>query len=346
MSERYPRKIIHIDMDYFYAQIEERENPSLKTQPIAVGGRGGRGVIATCNYIARQFGVHSALSTRKALERCPNLVILPTRMPLYKEASVIIHEIFQQYSDLIEPLSLDEAYLDVSAHENATKVARQIRADIYQRLHLTASSGVAANKFLAKIASNVNKPNGEFIIRPEHVAGFIPSLEVKELPGVGPVTEKKLAALGVVSCAELAKLSVTTLNQYFGSFGERLYQLARGIDSRPVNASRERKSVSVETTFASDLNLEQATAELAELVARLKLRLKAKSGASIKALVLKLKSYDFQRTTCEAQYNTIDMAVYQQLLHKAYLRHNKVIRLLGVGVRFCNQDNIEQLVLF
>ncbi|WP_107517371.1 DNA polymerase IV [Piscirickettsia salmonis] len=346
---KYPRKIIHVDMDYFYAQIEEQGNSHLKNQPLAVGGQGARGVIATCNYIARQFGVHSALSTRKALERCPHLVIMPARMGVYKEVSKVIHEIFHQYSDLVEPLSLDEAFLDVSAHQNATKTARQIRADIHQHLGLTASSGVAANKFLAKIASNINKPNGECVIRPEQVAAFMPSLPVVSvLPGVGPVMAQKLADLKIVFCAELANFSLFDLNQHFGRFGERLYELARGIDDRPVDVNHQRKSVTVETTFASDLSLNQAEHALNDLVKRLKLKLVTNMSTSmvIKALVIKLKYYDFQRVSCELQYQNIDIHLYRQLLYKAYSRHNKMIRLLGVGVRFQQQGVIGQLTLF
>ncbi|WP_230383343.1 DNA polymerase IV [Piscirickettsia salmonis] len=345
---KYPRKIIHIDMDYFYAQIEEQKNSHLKNQPLAVGGQGIRGVIATCNYIARQFGLHSALSTRQALERCPHLVIVLARMAVYKEVSQVIHEIFHQYSDLVEPLSLDEAFLDASAHQSATKTARQIRSDIYQHLGLTASSGVAANKFLAKVASNINKPNGECVIRPEQVTAFMPNLPVNVLPGVGPVMAQKLADLKIVDCAELAKLSLLELNQYFGRFGQRLYQLVRGIDDRPVDVNHQRKSVTVETTFVSDLSLNQAGHALNDLVKRLKLRLATNTSTPmmIKALVLKLKSYDFQRVSCELQYHSIDIHLYRQLLYKAYARHNKTIRLLGVGVRFQQQGAIEQLALF
>lgn len=243
-----PRKIIHIDMDCFYASVEIRENPALADKPVAVGGRAEqRGVLSTCNYIARQFGLHSAMPTAQALKRCPNLVLLPVNMPLYRAVSQQIHQIFQRYTSIIEPLSLDEAYLDVTDCDkcagSATWIAQEIRQAIFNELHLTASAGVAPLKFLAKIASDQNKPNGQFVIEPKEVSDFVANLPLKKIPGVGKVTAEKLRQMGLVCCADVQKTERHLLLNLFGKMGQRIWQYSHGIDEREIQPHRERKSV-------------------------------------------------------------------------------------------------------
>ncbi len=235
-----PRKIIHIDCDCFYAAIEMRDDPSLASRPLAVGGAADRrGVIATCNYEARAYGVRSAMASAHALKLCPDLLILRPRMDAYREASRAIHEIFRSYTELIEPLSLDEAYLDVSDCRHfsgsATRIAQDIRRRVWEQLRITVSAGVAPNKFLAKIASDWKKPDGLFVITPDQVEDFVEGLPVDRLHGVGRVTAEKLKRLGIHDCGHLRQWSRVELLREFGVFGERLYSLARGIDQRPVS---------------------------------------------------------------------------------------------------------------
>jgi len=334
------RKIIHIDMDCFYAAVEMRDDPALQGKPIAVGGAADqRGVLSTCNYEARKFGLHSAMASAKAFQLCPQLILLPVNMAKYREASVVIHEIFHHYSDRIEPLSLDEAYLDVSdsteCQGSATLLAQKIRQDIYQALTLTASAGIAPNKFLAKVASDWNKPNGQFCIPPQHVDAFIKALSVKKIPGVGRVSAKKLHDHGIKTCSDLQTQSKLELHQQFGKFGERLYDCCRGIDDRPVEMSRLRKSVSVETTFIHDLgNLEECQRELFDLQERLHQRLKKYPDRPIHKQFIKIKFADFTQTTKECVVTQLENPVFSQLLCAAMEKTHKKVRLLGVGIRF------------
>ncbi len=346
------RKIIHIDMDCFYAAVEARDNPRLRNIPLAVGGRPDkRGVIATCNYIAREFGVHSALSSAVAKQRCPDLVIVPPNLNKYRDVSGQIHKIFNQYTDNIEPLSLDEAYLDVSDCDefqgSATLIARSIKDKIKQQLNLTASAGVAPNKFLAKIASDWNKPDGLKTIAPDNIDDFVFNLPVRSIPGVGKVTAGKLINLNIRTCGDLQSYDKGYLLEKFGSFGERLYFLARGIDNRDVKTHSERKSISVENTFDADFKtLGEITAQLPELVKKLKVRLERKGAQDFKGLFVKLKFNDFSSTTVErrAEYLLID--VFEQLAADAFVRRNLPVRLIGVGVRLnSNKDNFTQLTL-
>ncbi|MEQ8955929.1 MAG: DNA polymerase IV, partial [Gammaproteobacteria bacterium] len=273
------RKIIHCDCDCFYASIEMRDNPELYGKPIAVGGSPERrGVVATCNYEARKFGIHSAMASATARKKCPDLIIIRPDMERYRHASGQIHEIFRQYTELIEPLSLDEAFLDVSAcgklAGSATLIATAIRDEVRAKVGITISAGIAANKFLAKIASDWNKPDGQFVITPAIADQFILQLPVKKLHGVGRVTAARMQKLGVNSCGDLQKMDLDTLNQHFGSFGERLFQLCRGIDEREVQTERTRKSVSVENTYATDLpDLAQCLEQLPNLQQLLQRRL-------------------------------------------------------------------------
>ena len=239
------RKIIHCDCDCFYASVEMRDDPSLRGRPLAVGGRADqRGVVATCNYEARRFGIHSAMATAQAMKLCPELVVIPPAMEKYRIASSQIMAIYQDYTDIVEPLSLDEAYLDVtdSPHckGSATLIAQEIRRRIVETVGITASAGVGPNKFVAKIASDWNKPDGLFLVRPEEVDAFVAALPVKKLHGVGKVTAEKLNRLGAQTCADLRGWSLDKLQEHMGSFGVRLYDLSRGIDHREVNTSRER----------------------------------------------------------------------------------------------------------
>jgi len=248
-----PRKIIHIDCDCFYAAIEMRDDPSLRERPVAVGGSPERrGVVATCNYAARRFGVRSAMASSRAVKLCPELVLVPPRFEVYREASRQIARIYADYADTIEPLSLDEAFLDVTGSPHlegsATRIALHIRGRIRREVGITASAGVAPNKFLAKIASDWNKPDGQLVVTPAEVNAFVRDLPVGKLFGVGKVTEEKLHQLGLFTCADIRARSPVELQRHVGSLGERLWRLAQGIDERPVEPFGRRKSLSVENT--------------------------------------------------------------------------------------------------
>jgi DNA polymerase-4 len=348
------RKIIHVDMDCFFAAIEVRENPALRGKPVAVGGSAeGRGVVATCSYEARKFGVHSAMPMGIAQRQCPELVVLPPRFALYKQVSNDIRAIFEDYTDRVEPLSLDEAFLDVSEsghfHGSATRMAEEIRRRIQETQHLTASAGVAPNKFLAKVASDWRKPDGLFVIRPQDVDDFMPALPVARIPGVGKVTALHLDKLGVTSCGQLQAIPLEELEFEFGSFGASLYRLCRGIDDRPVDASYIRKSLSVEDTFAQDLpTLDACLQEIpilyAELLKRLE-RAREQQRLLPKALFVKLRFHDFVTTTVQITANMLDCGVYTQLCGQAWERGQRPVRLLGVGVQFADPHKPEQLKL-
>lgn len=355
----FARKIIHCDCDCFYASIEIRDNPSLVNKPVAVGGSPERrGVIATCNYNARRFGIHSAMPSATARKRCPQLIIIRPDMDKYREASQQIHEIFRQYTDLIEPLSLDEAYLDVSKCRlqdgSATKIAEAIRSQIRTNIGITISAGIAPNKFLAKVASDWNKPDGQFAIKPQEVKTFVATLPVKKLLGVGKVTANKMKRLGVETCEDLRKLSVDELRIYFGSFGERLQQLSQGIDERSVQPKRIRKSISVENTYAEDLpDINACLVELPDLMSQLSQRIrKVSKEYSINKQFIKIKFHDFVQTTVEMVSPTTDLTNFSELCVKGFLRGNKPVRLLGIGVRvipnnsqFNTEINDDQLSL-
>lgn len=344
------RKIIHIDMDCFYAAIEMRDFPELANKPIAVGGSAKRrGVIATCNYPARQFGVRSAMPTAQALKLCRHLVLRPVRMDVYQKESQYIRDIFTEYTDIIEPLSLDEAYLDVTestqCQGSATWIAEEIRSRIYQTRKLTASAGIAPNKSLAKIASDWHKPDGQMVIRPEDVAAFIIDLPVRKLFGVGPKMEAKLNAYNIKTCADLQKHSMEYLCSEFGSIGQRLYELARGIDNRPVNPERIRKSISVEETYLKDIpDVESCLAALSALIVRLEARIERAGDISgIQSLFVKLKFNDFQQTTVERVNDKIDLMILRQLIEEGFARHSLPVRLLGIGIKL-KQGNLHESI--
>ncbi len=353
------RKIIHVDFDAFFASIEIRDNPKLSGRPIAVGGSSERrGVIATCNYEARRFGVHSAMASAHAMRICPDLKIIPPRFQVYREASKEAHVIFHQYTDLVEPLSLDEAYLDVSETElcrgSATLMAKEIRQKIVDRLQVTASAGVAANKFLAKIASDWHKPDGLFVVTPDKAEAFIFDLPVKKIHGVGKVTARKLDKKGIKTCGQLRQYSRLELSQWFGSFGDQLWSLARGIDHRPVKTDYRRKSQSVEHTYEKDLrDMVDIREKLPALLADLEQRYQKieKEYGVIKRFV-KVKFADFTQTTLEEgldRQGASALAHFSDLMERAWLRGKKPVRLLGVGVRLEDlrgDGSLKQLELF
>lgn len=346
------RKIIHIDMDCFYAAIEMRDFPELADKPIAVGGDAKhRGVIATCNYLAREFGVRSAMPTAQALKLCRHLILRPVRMEVYQKESQYIRALFAEYTHLIEPLSLDEAYLDVTdstqCQGSATWIAQEIRSRIYQTRQLTASAGIAPNKSLAKIASDWHKPNGQMVIRPQEVSTFILTLPVRKLFGIGPRMEEKLNALNITTCSDLQLYPVEYLVAKFGTIGQRLYELARGIDNRPVNPERIRKSISVEETYAKDLpDSTTCLAALPELIMRLEARIQRAGGISeIQGLFVKLKFNNFQKTTVERVANKIDIQILQHLIQEGFERKCLPVRLLGIGVRLRKENEYQSTQL-
>jgi DNA polymerase-4 len=345
-----PRAIIHLDMDCFYAAIEVRDRPSLRGKPVGVGGTRNRGVLTTCNYEARRFGVRSAMPTFMALQRCPNLIVLPTRFDVYRREAAIIRGILHRFTPLIEPLSLDEAYLDITAHPaEPDRLAQEIRDMIFKKTRLTSSAGIGPNKLVAKIASEINKPNGQLEVTPEQVPAFMTKLPVRKIWGIGEKTERELEELDVKTCGELQRFSRPQLVDLFGRFGLELYDLCRGLDPRPVEPDRPRKSLSTEETFSIDLTtLEQCEERLEELFADLMADLAQKETTrTIRKIFVKLKFADFTRTTAERAGLELSLSAFRSLLGEAFTRTGKAVRLIGVGVRFAERETGEaQLPLF
>ena len=341
-NQSSPRAIVHLDMDCFYAAIEVRDRPSLRGKPVGVGGaRERRGVLTTCNYEARSFGVRSAMPTFMALQRCPQLIVVPTRFDVYRREATIIRGILHRFTDLVEPLSLDEAYLDLTSSPDPPSAAAQtIRDLIWQNTRLTSSAGIGPNKLVAKIASEMNKPNGQLEVKAEDVNAFMSPLPVRKIWGVGEKTEQKLAQLGVRTCGEMQKFSRLELQELFGKFGKDLYDLCRGIDDRPVEPDRPRKSLSTEETYTADLiTLEQCQEKLAELYQDLMAELAQKEvGRAITKCFVKLKFSDFARTTVERAGVDPTLPVFSSLLTEAFGRTGKNVRLIGVGVRFTEAE--------
>ena len=326
-------------MDAFYASVEQRDDPALKGKPVAVGYAGKRGVVAAASYEARKFGVHSAMPSSVAIRQCPDLIFVPLRFDVYRSVSKQIHAIFAQYTDLIEPLALDEAYLDVTINKKgiptAWKTARAIRAEILETTGLTASAGVSYNKFLAKVASGIRKPNGQFGIMPEEGEAFIEKLPVAKFHGIGPVTAKKMYELGINTGAELKGCSLEELQQRFGKAGSWYYSIARGVDNRPVNPNRERKSVSSENTFAEDLTDEAKIEEEVMAIADGVWQWVERTGKHGRTVTVKIKWADFQQSTrSRSVKNPITHAeqflrVALELMRTVYPLP-KGIRLIGV----------------
>ncbi|MEP1214627.1 MAG: DNA polymerase IV [Marinobacter sp.] len=350
------RKIIHVDCDCFYAAVEMRDDPSLRDVPLAVGGEGGRGVVTTCNYKARAYGVRSAMPGGEARRLCPGLVTVPTDMARYRAVSKQVMAILRELTDLVEPLSLDEAFLDVSDvsdHKgSATLMAQYLRRRVKEEVGITISAGVAPNKFLAKIASDWKKPDGLFVIRPEDVDGFVQDLKVEKLFGVGQVTAGKLHGLGLMTCGDLQNVPAEVLLEKFGKQGYRLREMAFGRDDRDVVVSRIAKSVSVERTFSQDLPDKRACESvMASLVADLNLRLSRKAARKpIHKLFIKIRYSDFSTHTLERvreQIREPGLDDYQPLLDELVTDTGRAVRLLGLGVRFRNDDSpVMQLRLF
>src|ERR1700719_4120636 len=343
------RKIVHIDMDAFYASVEQRDNPQLRGRPVIVAWRGNRSVVCAASYEARKFGVRSAMPAVRAERLCPNAVFLPPDFPRYRAVSGQVREIFKRHTDLIEPLSLDEAYLDVSENKTglptATQVARTIREQIRSELSLTASAGGAANKFLAKIASDWKKPDGLFVIQPEDVESFLFPLPVGRLPGVGKVTEEKLKQLEVQTIADLRRMDLATLEGRLGRYGVRLYELARGVDNSEVVPDRQTQSISAEDTFEQDVLLAEMEAMIRKL-AEHAWAASRKDSRTARTVVLKLKTSEFKVLTrshtpgsppssCEELTN-----IALSLRERVALSPQQRFRLVSVGLsNFCDTED-------
>ncbi|OZI48439.1 DNA polymerase IV [Bordetella genomosp. 4] len=337
----FSRKIVHVDMDAFYASVEQRDNPSLRGLPVVVAWEGPRSVVCAASYEARRFGVHSAMSVARAQRLCPNAVYVPPDFNRYREVSRQVRQVFARHTDLIEPLSLDEAYLDVTVNKlglaSATEVARVIRSEILQETRLTASAGVAPNKFLAKIASDWNKPDGLFVIKPSQVLAFLQPLPVRKVPGVGKVMQGKLDALGVQTVGDLSRFTAVELEHHFGRYGVRLHELSQGIDNRAVQPDAPLQQISAETTLMVDQPIEA----LNEVLGRLAIKVwdqGLKKGAIGRTVVLKLKTDRFRIVTrtltlTRAPASAQDLAmVAQQLCSRVDLPGTTRYRLAGVGM--------------
>lgn len=339
------RKIIHIDMDAFFAAVEIRDNPNLRGKPVIIGNdprkTGGRGVVSTCSYEARAFGIHSAMSSKEAYERCPQAVFISGNYDKYLAVGQQIRSIFRRYTDIIEPMSIDEAFLDVTENKlgikSAVKIARLIQNDIWQELHLTASAGVSYNKFLAKMASDYQKPQGLTVILPDEAEDFLKQMDIAKFHGVGKKTVEKLHQMGVFTGADLVEISEITLIDRFGRLGFDLYRKARGIDNSPVKSNRIRKSIGKEKTYSKILNLEEdIKKELTLLSERVALSLQ-KHEKSGKIVILKIRYADFSTMTKRKSLSqkiqdaeTISQMAIQ--LYESLTDKDKDVRLLGVTV--------------
>jgi DNA polymerase-4 len=335
------RKIVHIDMDAFYASVEQRDDPQLRGKPVVVAWLGNRSVVCAASYEARRFGIRSAMPAVRAERLCPEAVFVPPDFPRYRAVSRVVREIFKRHTDLVEPLSLDEAYLDVTENmtglPTATRVARAIRAQIREELNLTASAGVAPNKFLAKIASDWRKPDGLFVIQPDEVDTFLPPLPVGRLPGVGKVTEARLEKLGIRTVGDLRGLELPALEGPFGRHGIRLYELARGIDNSPVLPDRPTQSVSAEDTFQHDVPLSE-TESLIRRLAEKTWAASRKETRIARTVVLKLKTSDFKILTRSHTPSTPPVSCEEltgialSLRERVALDPDQRFRLVGVGL--------------
>ncbi len=341
-------------MDCFYAAVEIKHEPKLRGKPIAVGGpANSRSVLTTASYEARKFGVRSAMPSSQAVRLCPHLIIVPPHFERYRKESLAVREIFARFTEKVEPLSLDEAYLDVtgSLHHSgsATRIASEIRSIILKETGLTASAGIAPNKFLAKIASDWKKPNGQFVIRPEDIAAFMPSLKIEKIYGVGKVTAEKMHSLGLYECADIQKQSLEQLTRWFGSRGKDLWEMSYGIDPRAVESHSQRKSLTVEETFDQDLEkLEDCLRYLPVLFQSWQTSMRKGNYADrIRGIVVKLKFHDFKTTTHETTTSGWPTPkAFETLLTTAWNRRKEAVRLIGIGVRLASakpEENLDQL---
>jgi DNA polymerase IV len=335
------RKIVHIDMDAFYASVEQRDDPGLRGKPVVVAWKGNRSVVCAASYEARRFGIRSAMPAIRAERLCPEAIIVPPDFTRYRAVSQSTREIFRRHTDLIEPLSLDEAYLDVTENKTglptATRVAKTIREQIREELHLTASAGVAPNKFLAKIASDWRKPDGLFVIQPEDLDTFLPPLPIGRIPGVGKVTEKRLATLGIKTVGDLRSLEMNILEDHFGRYGQRLYELTRGIDDSAVVSDRPTKSISAEDTFETDVPLSETEAIIRRLAEKV-WAASRKEARIARTVVLKLKTSDFNILT-RSHTPLTPPSSYEELAtialalrERVHLSLKQRFRLVGVGL--------------
>jgi DNA polymerase-4 len=337
-----PRKIIHVDMDAFYASVEQRDDPALRGRPVVVAWRGARSVVCAASYEARSFGVHSAMPALRAERLCPQAIFVPPDFSRYKAVSRQIHAIFARHTELIEPLSLDEAYLDVSITQSglpsATATAEAIRAAIHKETGLTASAGVAPNKFLAKIASDFNKPDGLCVVKPHQVMDFLTPLPVGRLPGVGKVMQGKLKVLGIATVGDLRQRPLAEMEQRFGRWGRRLHELAQGMDENPVRSERPHQQVSSEDTFAEDLPLDALDAHIARLAEKTWAGYRREPGRVARTVVLKLKTADFRSLTrsltpAQAPDSAAELAaIAGALRERVELPPDTRYRLVGVGL--------------
>ncbi|KQS89181.1 DNA polymerase IV [Chryseobacterium sp. Leaf394] len=344
------RKIIHVDMDAFYASVEQHDNPALRGQPVAVGG-GHRGVVSAASYEARKYGVRSAMPSKTAKEKCPHLIFVPPRFARYKEISKKIREIFYEYTDLVEPLSLDEAYLDVTENkkeiESANQIAKEIRQKIFEQTGLTASAGISINKFLAKVASDINKPNGQKTIHPDKVEKFLEELPVEKFYGVGKVTANKMYSLAIYKGKDLKKRSLEDLTRLFGKSGKYYYDVVRGIHHSEVKPHRIQKSVAVERTFLEDLfDQQQIDEKLQNLSEELHSRLQ-KNNIMGRSLTLKIKYKDFSlftRSFTKEEYYSSPEEYFTTGKKLWELRpYDKAVRLLGLSVSQLNTEEKKQI---
>ena len=336
------RKIIHVDMDCFYAAIEVRDDPSLIGKPVGVGGSSGRGVLTTANYEARRYGCRSAMPVFKAKQLCPEIILTPIRFDVYREESAKIRAIFARYTDLIEPLSLDEAYLDVSHRvESGAALAREIRRAIFEETGLTASAGIAPNKMIAKIASDWNKPNGQLEIKEDEVSGFMKGLRVSRINGVGKRGLEILTKMKVVTCGDLQAFSKIDLANELGRWGLELFERCRGRDERKVSVERNRKSLSKERTFTENIeDFEWLRRVMLKLRPEVEAAVEMKCDLGVKARVVKLKFDDFTQTTAEKAGASLDEQTFDELLRLAWSRREgKSVRLLGLGVKFASEED-------
>lgn len=332
------RKIIHIDMDSFFASVEQRDYPELRGKAIAVGHNGPRSVLSTASYEARKFGVHSAMPVSIALRKCPHLILVPHHFEVYQEISATMNSIFHEYTDLVEPMSLDEAYLDVTEPKkgplSATLIANEIRAEIFRRTQLTASAGVSYNKFLAKIASDVNKPNGHFVITPNQAEAFLDTLDIGRFYGVGKMTEKRMHAMGIHTGSDLKLVPIEELIRVFGKAGRYFYEVVRGIDDRPVRSFRKRKSIGAERTYEENLNdIEEVKQKLLDVVDLMWERCEAKEKRG-RTVTLKVRFGDFRTVTRSSTHD--DVFTKEEVIEFAYrlLPYEEIktggVRLLGI----------------
>ena len=352
-TSNFQRKIIHIDMDAFYASVEQMDNPALKGKPIAVGGNENRGVVSAASYEARKFGVRSALSGVLAKKYCPELIFVRPRFDRYKEISKQIQSIFHEYTDLVEPLSLDEAYLDVTHNKkgnpSATLLAKEIRARILSEVGLTASAGISVNKFIAKVASDYNKPNGQKTVSGDEIVPFLENLPIQKFYGVGKVTTEKMFQLGIFTGLDLKNKTLEFLEQHFGKSGSYYYQVVRGIHNSPVQAKRTTKSVAAEHTFDVNLSSEIFMLEQLESISRRIEKRLQKHSISGKTITLKIKYSDFSKQTRSKTMpyyisdKNLIFEIVKELLYQERLKDS--VRLLGIALSNLNTEQKKTVVI-